>query len=289
MKTDILLDAIGMINDDTIQDAKKTCRSARRKWIKWGAVAACFVLALTIIVPYISDVVGPKGGPEQNDLRPANSIEFNGAYYKTVDMEDIAVLEEYNLPNEITDDMIGDHLGTGLDADGNNYGEFYAYKPYESIVNEERVCRSVYIIKIDDTDTTFGLFCGFVSYDNNTCEDASEMFYAYGIGGIKDIASIQAEGYSEITDTTAIENFYNALINSPVYGNDDYQARVFEGKSKAEQQKFSDELTGNMIKIRVESIYGTVCYVNYYPTINYINWFHNYYELFSDIDTLIMP
>lgn len=288
MKTDILLDAIGMINDDTIQDSKKRCRSTKRKCIKWGAVTACFVLAFTIIIPYISDVVGPKRGLGQNDLWPANTIEFDGAYYKTVDMTDVAALEKYNLPSEITDDMIGDHLGTGLDVDENNYSEFYAYKPYESIVNEERICRAVYIIKFDDADIAFALFCGFVSYDNNTCEDASEMFYAYGIGSLKDIESIQAEGHSEIIDTTVIESFYNALINSPAYGNDGYQAMIFEGKSEAEQQKLSDDLTGNMIKIRVESIYGTVCYLNYYPTINYINWFHNYYKFCSDIGTLIM-
>lgn len=78
MKTDILLDAIGMINDDTIQDSKKRCRSTKRKCIKWGAVTACFVLAFTIIIPYISDVVGPKEGLDKTtcgQLTPLSSTE----------------------------------------------------------------------------------------------------------------------------------------------------------------------------------------------------------------------
>lgn len=41
MKTDKLLDAIGMINDGTIEEAKQHRQVSSRSWMKWGIVAAC--------------------------------------------------------------------------------------------------------------------------------------------------------------------------------------------------------------------------------------------------------
>ena len=49
MKSDSLLDAIGLISDEYVQDAKSV-RKVRRNyaWLKWGAMAACVCILITV-------------------------------------------------------------------------------------------------------------------------------------------------------------------------------------------------------------------------------------------------
>lgn len=103
-------------------------------WTKWAAMAACLVL-LVASVPYIASIVSHRGGPGQDDpMRPLNVIEYNGAYYEVIDMSNIDLLDSYNLPHQITPDMVGDSLGTGLDDAGKASKEmFYVYEPYAHI------------------------------------------------------------------------------------------------------------------------------------------------------------
>ena len=44
MKNDQILDAIGTINDEAIADARAYQRPKTRRWVKWGAMAACVCL-----------------------------------------------------------------------------------------------------------------------------------------------------------------------------------------------------------------------------------------------------
>ena len=46
MKNENILDAIGMINDEAVRDAKAYKRPKSRSWLKWGAVAACLCLVV---------------------------------------------------------------------------------------------------------------------------------------------------------------------------------------------------------------------------------------------------
>lgn len=46
MKNENILDAIGMINEEAVRDAKAYQRPKSRKWIKWGAMAACLCLVM---------------------------------------------------------------------------------------------------------------------------------------------------------------------------------------------------------------------------------------------------
>ena len=47
MKAENILDAIGAINDEAVQDARAYKRARYNKAVKWGAMAACAGLIIT--------------------------------------------------------------------------------------------------------------------------------------------------------------------------------------------------------------------------------------------------
>ena len=78
MKTDILLDAIGMINDGAIEDAKKHRQVKSRNWIKWGTVAACLcVVAGLLLTNLLSPYNLPVGDAADGNLGKL----VDGVYY----------------------------------------------------------------------------------------------------------------------------------------------------------------------------------------------------------------
>jgi len=256
-------------------------------WLKWGAIAACLCLMVSIAIP----VFRHKGGPGQDDtLRPLNVLEYNGAYYEGIDMSDTKTLDKYNLPHEITADMIGNSLGTGLDSEGKQTEQtFYQYAPYADIttitteLKQERAQRAAYIIE-EDGVYSFALFCNFISYDSNTHTEASEMFVVYGVDESTDIASITI-GDDKITDSDKIKELFDILYHSYAMGNDDYQNTVFKGMSEEEQQALSIELADSMLEIRIETTEGMVINnIRYQPTIQFVSWALNYYKLDSALD-----
>lgn len=91
MKTDILLDAIGMINDSTIEDAKSRRQVRSRSWMKWGIVAACLcVVAVSglLLTNLLSPDKSPGGDASDGNLgKLVDSIYYfaddNGVYRYT--------------------------------------------------------------------------------------------------------------------------------------------------------------------------------------------------------------
>ena len=65
MKKEHISDALNMLNDDIIEETNKVRANAKptRKWVKWGAVAACLCLAVAIAIPMLHH----KGGPGTQD------------------------------------------------------------------------------------------------------------------------------------------------------------------------------------------------------------------------------
>lgn len=51
IKSEHILDAIGMINEEAVREAKEYQRPTSRNWIRWGAVAACLCLLLAGMFP----------------------------------------------------------------------------------------------------------------------------------------------------------------------------------------------------------------------------------------------
>ena len=109
MKKEHISDALNMLNDDIIEETNnvRTNAKPKRKWVKWGVVAACLCLAVTIAIP----VLHHKGGPDTQDpVQNIAALEYNGKFYEAVKLPE--VLEKYGLPPEITADMAGSYLLT---------------------------------------------------------------------------------------------------------------------------------------------------------------------------------
>lgn len=289
MKKEELFNIIGEVDEQKVGAAGMAMnkKKSRPVWLKWGAMAACLCLVVGLAIP----VLNPKGGPGQDDpLRPLNVIEYNGAYYESIDMSDKKILDTYNLPHEITKDMVGISLGAGVDAVGEQTEQtLYQYVPYADIVTitteleQERTQRAVYIVE-DGGVYSFALFCNFVGFDSNTHTEASEMFVVYGVDEVEDIASITIDG-KEVTDIDKIKALFDNLNGSYAMGNDDYQKAVFKGMSEEEQQALSIDLADSMAEIKITTTEGVV--INnlcYYPTINYVYWALNYYKLNTPIE-----
>lgn len=58
MKNETILDAIGMINEEAVLDAKAYQRPTSRSWMKWGAIAACLCLIIAGIFPLFNNQPG---------------------------------------------------------------------------------------------------------------------------------------------------------------------------------------------------------------------------------------
>ena len=287
MTNEKLYEVLGDINGKRVKEAREYRKAKKPVWLKWGAMAACLCLVVGLAIP----VLNPKGGPGQDDpLRPLNVIEYNGAYYEGIDMTDTKTLDSFNLPHEITADMIGDSLGSGLDSAGEKTEQvLYQYVPYVDIVTitdelkQERAQRAVYIVE-DGGAYSFALFCNFIGFDSNTHTEASAMFVVYGVDEAEDIASITI-GKDQITDADKIKALFDNLNSAYAMGNDDYQNAVFKGMSEEKQQALSVELAESMIEIKIETAEGiAINNLCYYPTINYVSWALNYYKLGNPIE-----
>jgi hypothetical protein len=283
-----LYNSFNEIDDDILERSDAaTGRRTKPVWLKWGAVAACLCLMVSIAVPVLHRIGEP--GKDDDFVRPLHVITYNGAYYEGIDMDNTKTLDKYDLPHEITTDMIGSSLGTGArrDSDGKPTNPtFYQYTPYADIVtitgsNQERAQQAVYIVK-EDGVYFFALFCNFISSDPNSFAEASEMFAVYGVDEATDIATITV-GNDEITDPNKIKEVFENLNNSYAMGNDDFQNSVFKGmSSEEEQQAFCIELADSMAEVRIVTTAGIVINnINYYPTIGYVYWALNYYKLSS--------
>ena len=91
MKNDTILDAIGMINEEAVWDAKNYKRPKRQNWFKRGTIAACLCIALAIgmLVTPNSDIITGPG-------------LLTVTAYASSTSENIELFEEYNMQENIT-------------------------------------------------------------------------------------------------------------------------------------------------------------------------------------------
>ena len=280
MTNEKLYEMIGDISDRHIKEAKQISKAKQVLWIKWSFVAACLCFVVSLAIP----VLTRKGDIWQKDPSKAyDLVQYNGAYYEVVKDKDI--LDKFNLPDIITEDMVGDSLGKTKDPNGKTTERImYQYTPYMDIVTvtteleQERHQSAVYIIQ-DGDGYSFALFCNFLSFDSNTHTEASEMFAVYGIDDAEDIASIVIDG-KRISNPAEIITIFEAIYSSCAMGNDDYQNAIFKGKGEEEQQLLAKELADSTLEIKIVTEEGLVInHISYNPTINYISWALNYYKL----------
>lgn len=273
MTNENILDAIGGINEAAVLDAKAYRRPKSRSWLKWGAAAACLCLAVSIALP----VLHHKGGISWNDPIQnfaAFALEFNGKIYEAVEAEE--VLERYGLPPKITADMAGDHVSYLKADDDLGYVctvsqtnvELYQYAP--------AVCDGVYILR--DGETWYAaLFCNFYQFDSNTNCSLTELYRVYGIESADDIASItetddrSAEVGSPVTERQEIRAFYEMTTALESYGNDDFQAEVFDGIPERDQQAAHSAFADDRRNLRIETKDGLRFFIAFYPDYDWIS------------------
>ena len=97
MTKEQLSDALSMLNDDMIEEADKVRSSARlrRRWVRWGVLAACLCLVLAAALSLMQrhDTAADKEPCEKLTVAEALSYEPFGALFPT------AILDGYALEN----------------------------------------------------------------------------------------------------------------------------------------------------------------------------------------------
>lgn len=108
--------------DDDILERSETASKSKKKpmWLKWGAIAACLCLVVSIAIPALHH----KGGSGiQDPVHAIAALEYNGKFYETVDIPE--VLEKYGLPSKIIAEetntsknyvIRAEHFSDGIDA-----------------------------------------------------------------------------------------------------------------------------------------------------------------------------
>lgn len=271
MTNENILDAIGGINENAVQDAKAYKRPKSKRWFRWGAMAACLCLVVGIAIP----ILHHKGGIDHQDpLQDTAAFELNGKFYEVVETPE--VLEKYGLPSKITEDVAGDHVAY-LKSDGDDSYEctpietdmeLYQYNPAAS--------DGVYVLRNGETWCA-ALFCNFYQFDSNTNCSLTELYRVYGIESADDIASItemdnnnENETGTPVVERQEITEFYNMTIALGSYGNDDFQAEVFGNIPEEKQQEAHSAFAENQRNLRVETKDGLRFFIAFYPSYNWI-------------------
>ena len=271
MTNENILDAIGGINENAVQDAKAYKRPKSKRWFRWGAMASCLCLVVGIAIP----ILHHKGGIDHQDpLQDTAAFELNGKFYEVVETPE--VLEKYGLPSKITEDVAGDHVAY-LKSDGDDSYEctpietdmeLYQYNPAAS--------DGVYVLRNGETWCA-ALFCNFYQFDSNTNCSLTELYRVYGIESADDIKSItemdnnnENETGTPVVERQEITEFYNMTIALGSYGNDDFQAEVFGNIPEEKLQEAHSAFAENQRNLRVETKDGLRFFIAFYPSYNWI-------------------
>lgn len=273
MTNENILDAIGGINENAVQDAKAYKRPKSKRWFRWGAMAACLCLVIGIAIPILHHK-GKGGIDHQDPLQDTAAFELNGKFYEVVETPE--VLEKYGLPSKITEDVAGDHVAY-LKSDGDDSYEctpietdmeLYQYNPAAS--------DGVYVLRNGETWCA-ALFCNFYQFDSNTNCSLPELYRVYGIESADDIKSItemdnnnENETGTPVVERQEITEFYNMTIALGSYGNDDFQAEVFGNIPEEKLQEAHSAFAENQRNLRVETKDGLRFFIAFYPSYNWI-------------------
>jgi len=205
---------------------------------------------------------------------PLNAFEYDNAYYEAI-VNNSAFIKRNSLPDEITNDMVGDFLGTA--------GDNLYYSPFDGMGINLYECKSIngdIIIIAEDYNNKYyyAIFCNFL--DSNTKSYTSQdLFNKFGIDSADDIESIGVMSPNRIminrsvNNRTVIEQFYGEYIS--LFGtcmNDYYSSDIFK-KPKNEPDDGSREraIAKDMKILYLKLNSGLYIYLSYYPSINYIH------------------
>ena len=268
-----LYNGFNEVDDDILERSETASRSKKKPvWLKWGAIAACLCLVVSIAIP----VLHHKGGSgNQDPVHAIAALEYNGKFYEAVDIPE--VLEKYGLPSKITADMAGEHVSYLKSDGGVGYEESAIETDIELYQYAPSPCRGVYVLR-DGEKYMAALFCNFVQFDDNTSCEFTELYRVYDINRAEDIATITEMGDSNnraigkpVTDRAEIKEFYDMTVALWSYGNDDYQELMYGGIPEEEQPEFHSAVADDRRNLRIETTDGLRFFIAFYPSYDWIN------------------
>ncbi len=276
MRRNVLIDAIGGIDDDMIRrvdmlrQRKEKAKTSRRKW---GALAACLCLVAVFAFFMSQDMLWGRSGVDES-VHDIAALQFNGCYYEATDIPE--ALERYGLPAVLSPESAGRHLSY-LESDGGiGYRESAVETDIELYEYAPVPCRGVYVIK-DSERYYAALFCNVYSLYDNMSTELTELYRIYNIRSAEDIASVAEVDWnrnkivgSTVSERTAIADFYRLTVELDSFGNADFQAMMFDGIPEEEQVQAHTAFANDLRMLRIETTAGLRFYIEVYPAFRWI-------------------
>ena len=164
MKAENILDAIGAINDEAVQDARAYKRARYNKAVKWGAMAACAGLIITATALTLPGILRePGGGPNipggivtpgehPDGVDPV--IESMAVYPVTEDIRDAldATIESVDENTAYGIPGLGNHLPADLPG-GYHFGKASLYETTMKNGTKYHLLRVTYTTGNDEITT----------------------------------------------------------------------------------------------------------------------------------------
>lgn len=261
MKSEKLLEAMNDLPEELIAEANVR---RRHPLVRIAAVAACFVVLLVGMYPFLRAMTEHGGSDEDCYVSDIEVIYRQGAIYEVVGTNYASALERLNLPDAITEDMIGERVDTAPD-----YGDVYAYVPLEG--RNGTAPAALYLLRRTDEghegEWWYLAFTGFVAGDESGHVEAETMLQVYGIQSADDIAAVCDRRSGE--QLLSLEAFYDALLASSAWGREDFAERVDSTLNAY----------AGAVGIRLETDCGLRTNMTYYPEIGFVKWFDSFYQV----------
>lgn len=267
--------------DDDILERSETASRGKKKpvWLKWGAIAACLCLVVSIAIP----VLHHKGGPDTQDPydSPVESMALlylNGALYECFD--DSQALKRLGLQSEITAETAGEHVAN-IELGGIvDYQETVSQTDKELFQYAPAPSRAVYVLRDGDNYMAAVFVRTYFPDDPDAYSDLAEVYRIYGIEDAGDIASIAQVDWNrgkvtgaEITDADTIAEFYaltTDIVNFVSMDNDAFQVRVFGDVPEEKAQEVHNAFADDQQTIRIETTDGHRFFVSIYLNYGYL-------------------
>ena len=288
MKTPRISEAIGNLPEDLVSGAVTYKRTSKKKsFIKWGSIAACFVLAFAFIFPLIQ-ITQDKLPTEDMQL-----IEFNNAYYEVCD--DKNILEKYGVKRKITETDAGEFITYLTKKNPGGKSEYIATNEKTNILLYSYSvipCEAVYVI-CDNEKYNAVLFCNYVLSDveNAPLEQIYKLYNIKSGANISSITMVDNNSNKKVVgtkliDVNAISDFYMLTLNLQDYNFSDYHEMNY-GHIKTEEELIQayEKTSDNKITLRIETVNGLRFYFEYDALGGwlYCNGTQRYYQVTNEI------
>lgn len=286
MKKKRITDTFNNLNETIIEEAtifQKSSGTRRSHWIKWTAIAACFMMVIAFGLPTLKNVLL---GPDKQIIDSVQLIIYDNAYYEIIS-ENPEALKKFGVATRITEDIIGSHISY-------LQPEHPAAPPYSNyIVSEEKTewelleylpaNNKAHRIFRNGENYYIVRFCNYLIPDDASCPVTTAL-EVYGIFDAKNIKSITPTSTDNtwqptgpaITDKAAIAIFYNELIALKHFSEEEYHELVF-----AEDLKAAEEVGGGDVGDEVYAKHANDCHVLVIETMEGIRFTIDYYPSYG--------